>query len=139
MTWGTLGATRFVLISVVFSYCLMRSHAMKRRSWLSSGIFVEGQAPAGRATGQCLAELGGKIYIFGGTAGSSYRNDIQIFQPQSRTWVDLSNTVQGDIPSPRYAHAFISSNDKLFLFGGRSSTGGSTLPCESILLLGSHA
>lgn len=95
----------------------------KLRSWLGSGMFIEGPKPAGRAIGQNLAELRGKIYVFGGTAGSNYLNDLHVFQPQTRTWADLSTFVLGNPPAPRYGHAFISMNDKLVVFGGRSTDG----------------
>ena len=44
--------------------------AGKQRSWLNANTFVEGEAPAGRATAQFLTELHNKLYVFGGAKGS---------------------------------------------------------------------
>jgi hypothetical protein len=97
--------------------------ATKLRLWLDSNQFVEGKPPTGRATAQFLSELHGKLYVFGGTKGSEYLNDMHVYHPESRTWVDVTSHLQGSVPSPRYGHAFISALNKLYLFGGRSSAG----------------
>jgi hypothetical protein len=109
-----------LILTVVFAEML---DSAKLRAWLGSDRFVEGQNPAGRATGQIQAELRGKLYVFGGTKGSEYLNDLLIYHPRSRTWVDITDHVKGSTPSPRYGQAFISANDKIYLFGGRSGDG----------------
>ena len=108
---------------LVHWFILDYTRGVKLRSWLGSSKFVEGQEPVGRAQAQTLAELNKKLYVFGGYAGSIYLNDLHYYQPRTRTWADLSNHVLGDIPSPRYGHAFISAIDQLFVFGGRSNAG----------------
>ena len=122
-------AARFV---VGLTMLLGLASGQKQRSWLGSSMFVQGQAPVGRATGQCLAELGGKLYVFGGSAGANYLNDLSVYQPQTRTWTVLSNYVLGDTPSQRYGQAFIAAADKLFVFGGRSATGLAPIPTRSL-------
>jgi hypothetical protein len=107
-------------ILVVTQFCVESS---KLRSWLGPGMFVEGQAPAGRGIAQFLAVHRENIYVFGGSAGAKYLNDLYIYHPPSRTWADVSNHVEGSKPSPRYGHAFIAATEKLFVFGGRSSSG----------------
>ena len=117
MTFET--ATIAFYLAVLLSFV----DGVKLRSWLGSSMYVEGDTPVGRSVGQNVAELHGKIYVFGGTTGSSYLNDLHFFLPQRRTWTDLSSYVLGEQPSPRYAHALGAAQNKLFVFGGRSTTG----------------
>ena len=44
------------------------------------------------------------LYIFGGHDGSQYRNDLLVFNLETRTWI-LDLDVTGEGPSPRDAHA----------------------------------
>ena len=109
----------FFALVLIFS----SSKAQKSQSWLASNTFVDGPAPQGRANAQVLASIGDNIYVFGGTTNSKYLNDLSIYFPSTRRWVDLTGIVEGLPPSPRYGHAFIASCGKLLLFGGRSATG----------------
>jgi N-acetylneuraminic acid mutarotase len=93
----------------------------KLRSWLGSNKFVGGDPASKRANGQMVAELGGNLFVFGGTSGSSNLNDLHIYYPRTKTWVDVSAFVQGDTPSARMSFAFCAALDKLFLFGGRTT------------------
>ncbi len=95
----------------------------KFRSWLGSDKFAGGTAPEGRESGQILTVLHGKLYVFGGSKGSGYLNDLHIFHLETRTWVDITLHAQGDRPSPRYGHSCAAANDQLYLFGGRSTSG----------------
>ena len=88
-------------------------------------MFVEGTQPAGRAVGQNLAGLRGKLYVFGGTSGAYYLNDLHVYNPQTRTWADLTKYILSNAPAPRYGHALTSANEKLVVFGGRSTAGAS--------------
>ncbi len=112
-----------MVYSLVLLILLSGIQGAKLRSWLGPNMFVEGRAPAVRGIGQILAEDQEKVYVFGGTAGSTYLNDLHIYYSKSRTWADVSKHVQGMIPAPRYGHAFIAAMDKLYLFGGRSTSG----------------
>ena len=117
--------TRLVFCTTILLSIPVYVESVKLRSWLGPGMFVEGQAPTGRGTGQILASYHENIYVFGGTAGSKYLNDLHIYHSRSRSWADISTHVEGTKPSPRYGHAFIAASKKLFVFGGRSSLGAS--------------
>jgi len=96
--------------------------AKKLKSWLGSNKFVHGDKPDGRADAQ-FVELGGVLYLFGGSQASEFRNDLHIYYSTTRRWLDVSKIVQGVPPSPRYGHAFIGFAGQLYLFGGRSADG----------------
>ena len=113
----------FLFYSTISLFIPICVESVKLRSWLGPGMFVEGPAPAGRGTGQILAVHHENIFVFGGTAGSKYLNDLHIYNSRSRTWADVTKHVDGTKPSPRYGHAFIAASEKLFVFGGRSSLG----------------
>jgi len=44
--------------------------------------------------------------------------DLYTYDPSVMAWSDLSNTMKGDIPSPRDSHGFAPANGKIYLFGG---------------------
>ena len=52
-----------------------------------------------------------------------FSGDLLMFDPSNNSWKDLSGTIYGAWPSPRASHGFASAGDKLFIFGGDSSTG----------------
>lgn len=63
---------------------------------------------------------GGRLYIFGGHDGVVYRNDLLVFDLDSRTWT-LDLEPHGAGPSPRDAHAAIVFGDAMYVFGGYDS------------------
>lgn len=46
------------------------------------------------------------LYVFGGHDGTVYRNDLLVFNFETRCWVTQLETL-GDAPSPRDAHAAV--------------------------------
>jgi N-acetylneuraminic acid mutarotase len=62
------------------------------------------------------------MYVFGGMTNTGVpTNDLFQFEPQSLTWRTL--TASGDIPSPRYSHAFAYKAGALYSFSGKDSIG----------------
>ena len=60
------------------------------------------------------------LYIFGGHDGSQYRNDLLVFNLETRTWI-LDLDVTGEGPSPRDAHAAVLHGEYMYVFGGYDS------------------
>jgi hypothetical protein len=50
-------------------------------------------------------------------------NDFQVFNTGTKTWSDLSKSVNGSIPSPRYGHGFTLYTTRTFMFGGLGNAG----------------
>lgn len=61
---------------------------------------------------------GTKIYIFGGTDGTNYYNDLFVIDTETNSWV--REKTQGPKPAPRYGHSCVLYNNSLFVFGGGS-------------------
>ena len=115
---------------LIFFQTFWRVDSVKLRSWLGSNQFVEGNSPEGRESGQIMTVIRDKLYIFLGTKGAGYLNDLHTFHFISRTWIDITQSVQGPPPSPRYGHSCASVGDRFYVFGGRSSTGGFAISCK---------
>ena len=60
------------------------------------------------------------LYIFGGHDGSVYRNDLLLFNLETRGW-QLDLDISGSGPSPRDAHAAVVHADCMYVFGGYDS------------------
>ena len=63
---------------------------------------------------------GDSLYVFGGHDGTVYRNDLLIFNLDTRTWL-LDLDVTGEGPSPRDAHAAVVPAEWMYVFGGYDS------------------
>lgn len=63
---------------------------------------------------------GDSLYVFGGHDGTVYRNDLLIFNLDTRTW-ELDLVVEGEGPSPRDAHAAVVHAEWMYVFGGYDS------------------
>nr|CAG4708822.1 unnamed protein product [Naegleria fowleri] len=59
---------------------------------------------------------GTKIYVFGGTDGSKYYNDLVVIDTETNTWV--REKTNGPRPQPRYGHSCVLYNNSLYVFGG---------------------
>lgn len=75
---------------------------------------------------------GGYIFIFGGGDGSSYLNDIHVFDTRSYQW--FQPTVRGPPPYPRRAHTCSYHDGRLHIFGGGSAKG----PLNDLYILDIH-
>jgi hypothetical protein len=57
------------------------------------------------------------IFVFGGTDGTTYYNDLHIFDTASFTWI--TTKTHGQAPSPRSGHSCVLyGTNMLFVFGG---------------------
>ena len=60
------------------------------------------------------------LYIFGGHDGGVYRNDLLVFNLETRAWL-LDLEFSGEGPSPRDAHAAVVHDEWMHVFGGYDS------------------
>eukprot|EP01084_Bolivina_argentea_P314843 545363_1 len=74
------------------------------------------------AMGYCASYL----YLFGGNGhakkGELLLNDFYAYNISTEQWMNLKT--RGDIPSPRDRHSLTVIDNKIFIFGGSSSTSG---------------
>ncbi|EQC41166.1 hypothetical protein SDRG_01143 [Saprolegnia diclina VS20] len=66
--------------------------------------------------GQSMVAIGSKLYLFGGTSGHVYVNDLFIFDQVTATWSCAAAT--GTKPSPRYKHQAVVSGNDMYIIGG---------------------
>lgn len=79
-----------------------------------------GQIPPAR-TNHTMITYGDRLYLFGGTDGVHWFNDVWSYSPQSNSWTQLECI--GYIPSPREGHAAALVGDVMYVFGGRTEEG----------------
>ncbi|RUS29259.1 hypothetical protein BC938DRAFT_480867 [Jimgerdemannia flammicorona] len=83
-------------------------------------IVAGNEGPFGR-TGHISAYHGGKIYVFGGTDGEAFYNDIWAYDIQYNAWSQIQAT--NHIPAPREHAAATIVDDVVYVFGGRGPEG----------------
>ncbi|GAB7359589.1 hypothetical protein MBLNU230_g6774t1 [Neophaeotheca triangularis] len=79
-----------------------------------------GQIPPAR-TNHSMVAWGDKLYLFGGTDGVNWFNDVWSYSPQTNSWTMLECI--GYIPSAREGHAAALVGDVMYIFGGRTEEG----------------
>ena len=79
-----------------------------------------GQIPPAR-TNHTVVTWGDKLYLFGGTDGVHWFNDVWSYSPHTNSWTQLECI--GYIPSPREGHAAALVGDVMYIFGGRTEEG----------------
>ncbi|KAL4906636.1 hypothetical protein BDW74DRAFT_136120 [Aspergillus multicolor] len=79
-----------------------------------------GQIPPAR-TNHTIVSFNDKLYLFGGTNGLQWFNDVWSYDPRSNSWSQLDCV--GFIPTPREGHAAAIVNDVMYVFGGRTDEG----------------
>ena len=62
-----------------------------------------------------------KLYLFGGTDGTRWFNDVWTYDPAANVWTELDCI--GYIPAAREGHAAALINDTMYIFGGRVQDG----------------
>ncbi|KAE9983892.1 hypothetical protein Vi05172_g9889 [Venturia inaequalis] len=62
-----------------------------------------------------------KLFLFGGTDGTQWFNDVWTYDPRTNSWSELDCI--GYIPAPREGHAAALVNDTMYIFGGRIQDG----------------
>ncbi|GES62800.1 cell polarity protein [Aspergillus terreus] len=85
----------------------------------------EGGPPAGQIpparTNHTIVSFNDKLYLFGGTNGVQWFNDVWSYDPRANQWAQLDCV--GFIPTPREGHAAALVNDVMYIFGGRTDEG----------------
>ncbi|KAL4749710.1 hypothetical protein BDW72DRAFT_213956 [Aspergillus terricola var. indicus] len=79
-----------------------------------------GQTPPAR-TNHTIVSFNDKLYLFGGTNGLQWFNDVWSYDPRTNSWTQLDCV--GFIPTPREGHAAALVNDVMYVFGGRTDEG----------------
>ncbi|RCI16759.1 hypothetical protein L249_2944 [Ophiocordyceps polyrhachis-furcata BCC 54312] len=87
-------------------------------------ILVPGEAslkvPAPR-TNHSMVTFNDRMYLFGGTNGFQWFNDVWCYDPSVSSWAQLDCI--GYIPAPREGHAAALVDDVMYVFGGRTEEG----------------
>ncbi|EHK44365.1 hypothetical protein TRIATDRAFT_293611 [Trichoderma atroviride IMI 206040] len=76
--------------------------------------------PAAR-TNHSIVTFNDKMYLFGGTNGFQWFNDVWCYDPAVNKWAQLDCI--GYIPAPREGHAAAIVDDVMYIFGGRTEEG----------------
>ncbi|KAL0937587.1 kelch domain-containing protein [Colletotrichum truncatum] len=79
-----------------------------------------GKIPAAR-TNHSMVTFNDKMYLFGGTNGYQWFNDVWSYDPATNEWSQLDCI--GYIPVPREGHAATLVDDVMYIFGGRTEEG----------------
>ncbi|KAL2019582.1 hypothetical protein VTK56DRAFT_9479 [Thermocarpiscus australiensis] len=80
----------------------------------------QGKVPPAR-TNHTVVTFNDKLYLFGGTNGFQWFNDVWSYDPVTNSWSQLDCI--GYIPSPREGHAAALVDDVMYVFGGRNEEG----------------
>ncbi|KAL7920843.1 hypothetical protein ACQKWADRAFT_297506 [Trichoderma austrokoningii] len=78
------------------------------------------KVPAAR-TNHSIVTFNDKMYLFGGTNGFQWFNDVWCYDPAVNKWAQLDCI--GYIPAPREGHAAAIVDDVMYIFGGRTEEG----------------
>ncbi|CAG8290919.1 unnamed protein product [Penicillium olsonii] len=79
-----------------------------------------GQSPPPR-TNHTIVSFNDKLFLFGGTNGVQWFNDVWCYDHVSNSWSEVDCV--GFIPTPREGHAAALVNDVMYVFGGRTDEG----------------
>ncbi|KAK1065674.1 Negative regulator of mitotic exit [Friedmanniomyces endolithicus] len=79
-----------------------------------------GQIPPAR-TNHTIISYNDRLYLFGGTDGVHWYNDVWSYSFHTNSWTQLDCI--GYIPSPREGHAAALVGDVMYIFGGRTEEG----------------
>ncbi|QSZ32334.1 hypothetical protein DSL72_001908 [Monilinia vaccinii-corymbosi] len=79
-----------------------------------------GQTPPAR-TNHSVVTFNEKLFLFGGTNGFQWFNDVWCYDPITNAWAQLDCI--GYIPAPREGHAAAIVDDVMYIFGGRTEEG----------------
>ncbi|KAF1964679.1 hypothetical protein BU23DRAFT_53122 [Bimuria novae-zelandiae CBS 107.79] len=80
----------------------------------------QGRSPPAR-TNHSVVTWQDKLYLFGGTDGIVWFNDVWTYDPRSNSWSELECI--GYIPVAREGHSATLVNDTMYVFGGRTQDG----------------
>ncbi|KNG44240.1 cell polarity protein [Stemphylium lycopersici] len=80
----------------------------------------QGRSPPAR-TNHSVVTWNDRLYLFGGTDGMTWFNDVWTYDPRSNAWTELDCI--GYIPVAREGHSAALVNDTMYIFGGRTQEG----------------
>lgn len=81
---------------------------------------IQGKMPPAR-TNHSVVSYNDKMYLFGGTNGFQWFNDVWCYDPAVNAWSQLDCI--GYIPVEREGHAAALVDDVMYIFGGRTEDG----------------
>ncbi|KAI0883730.1 uncharacterized protein GGS22DRAFT_165943 [Annulohypoxylon maeteangense] len=87
---------------------------------IEPGGAMQGKVPPAR-TNHSMVTFNDKMYLFGGTNGFQWFNDVWCYEPAVNKWSQLDSI--GYIPVPREGHAASLVDDVMYVFGGRTEEG----------------
>ncbi|KAL9619823.1 MAG: hypothetical protein Q9160_005563 [Pyrenula sp. 1 TL-2023] len=79
-----------------------------------------GQIPPAR-TNHTVISYQDQLFLFGGTNGTQWFNDVWSYDPRTNTW--SQQDCIGYIPQPREGHSAALVGDVMYIFGGRTEEG----------------
>ncbi|QSS63464.1 hypothetical protein I7I51_00522 [Histoplasma capsulatum] len=79
-----------------------------------------GKIPPAR-TNHTIVSFNDKLYLFGGTNGLQWFNDVWCYDPRTNLWAQLDYV--GFVPAAREGHAAALINDVMYIFSGRTEEG----------------
>ncbi|PGH05056.1 hypothetical protein GX51_03154 [Blastomyces parvus] len=79
-----------------------------------------GKIPPAR-TNHSIVSYNDKLYLFGGTNGIEWFNDVWCYDPRTNLWTQLDYV--GFVPAAREGHAAAIVNDVMYIFSGRTEEG----------------
>ncbi|KAK2808960.1 hypothetical protein FQN50_004234 [Emmonsiellopsis sp. PD_5] len=79
-----------------------------------------GQIPQAR-TNHTIVSFNDKLYLFGGTNGVQWFNDVWSYDPRANQWTQLDYV--GFVPAAREGHAAAIIGDVMYIFSGRTEEG----------------
>ncbi|KAI1152118.1 hypothetical protein F4825DRAFT_330551 [Nemania diffusa] len=85
-----------------------------------NGVTSTGKVPPAR-TNHSVITYNDKMYLFGGTNGFQWFNDVWCYDPPANKWTQLDCI--GYIPSAREGHSAALIEDVMYIFGGRTEEG----------------
>ncbi|KAI9656939.1 MAG: Negative regulator of mitotic exit [Alyxoria varia] len=80
----------------------------------------QGQSPPAR-TNHSIVTWNDKLFLFGGTDGLHWFNDVWSYDPRTNSWT--AQECIGFIPAAREGHAAALVDDVMYIFGGRTEDG----------------
>ncbi|KIV95771.1 hypothetical protein PV10_03386 [Exophiala mesophila] len=72
-------------------------------------------------TNHTIVSYNDQLYLFGGTNGTQWFNDVWTYSPATNSWAQQDCI--GYIPAPREGHSAALVNDVMYIFGGRTEEG----------------
>ncbi|GJP30327.1 hypothetical protein CLOM_g741 [Closterium sp. NIES-68] len=81
---------------------------------------IKGTPPSPRDS-HTSTVVGSRLFVFGGTDGSSGLNDLYMLDTSTNTWTRLA--AQGDVPAAREGHAAARVEGVVYVFGGCGKAG----------------